>query len=141
MSCVLTDSHNAMGTNSYQYAVVYGPDGGFVTGGGWITSPAGACPADTTLSGKANFGFVSKYQKGKTIPDGNTEVNFEVASFNFHSTSYDWLVIAGSKAQYKGTGTINGQGSYKFILTATDGNPDKLRLKVWDTNNNNKSYV
>src|SRR2546427_8433734 len=30
-------------------------------------------------------------------------------------------VVAGARAQYKGTGTINGQGSYKFLLTAIDG--------------------
>ncbi|MCU0487070.1 MAG: hypothetical protein MUC85_13280, partial [Anaerolineales bacterium] len=50
----------------------------------------------------------------------------------FKSTSYDWLVIAGTKAQYKGTGTINGAGEYKFILTAIDGSPDKFRIKIWD---------
>ena len=27
---------------------------------------------------------------------------------NFHSTAYTWLVVSGYKAQYKGTGTING---------------------------------
>ncbi len=28
--------------------VIYDPDGGFVTGGGWINSPAGAYSADPT---------------------------------------------------------------------------------------------
>ena len=57
---------------------------------------------------------------------------------NFNSTSYDWLVIAGAKAQYKGTGVINGSGEYKFILTAVDGQVpggggnDKIRIKIWD---------
>ncbi|MCK5415621.1 MAG: hypothetical protein KAJ35_09595, partial [Thermoplasmata archaeon] len=44
----------------YRYVVVYNTDGGFVTGGGWIDSPEGAYVADETLSGRANFGFVSK---------------------------------------------------------------------------------
>jgi len=39
---------------------VYDPDGGFVTGGGWIWSPAGAYLPDLTMEGKANFGFVSQ---------------------------------------------------------------------------------
>jgi hypothetical protein len=26
-------------------------------------------------------------------------------------SAYEWLVVAGAKAQYKGTGTINGSGS------------------------------
>jgi hypothetical protein len=40
------------------------------------------------------------------------------------------LVVAGSKAMYKGTGTVNGVGGYSFILTAIDGSPDRLRMKI-----------
>jgi len=40
--------------------VVYDASAGFVTGGGWIDSPAGAYFADPDLVGKATFGFVSK---------------------------------------------------------------------------------
>ncbi len=68
--------------------------------GGWITSPAGAYVLDTTLAGKATFGFVSKYQKGATVP-GNTEFQFKVADLNFKSTSYDWLVVAGHRLNTK----------------------------------------
>ena len=46
--------------------------------------------------------------------------------------SYDWLVVAGSKAQFKGTGTINGAGNYGFLLIAIDGTPDRFRMKIWD---------
>ena len=59
---------------------------------------------------------------------------------NFHSTSYQWLVVSGPKAQYKGAGTINGGGSYNFMLTATDGQVaggggvDKFRIKITDAN-------
>ena len=64
-------------------AVVYDPSAGFVTGGGWIDSPAGAYAADTSLSGKATFGFVSKYKKGANVPDGNTEFQFNAGDLNF----------------------------------------------------------
>jgi hypothetical protein len=90
------------------------------------------------LIGKANFGFVSKYQKGATVPTGQTEFQFKAGSFNFHSADYQWLLVAGCKAQYKGTGTVNGVAGYGFLLTATDGNicasktTDKFRIKVWD---------
>ena len=114
-------------------AVTYDPNAGFVTGGGTITSPAGAYPADPTLSGQANFGFVSKYQKGQSTPTGQTEFQFQTAKFNFHSELYDWLVVAGTKAQYKGTGTVNGADGYSFMITAVDGSPDKFRMKVWNT--------
>jgi hypothetical protein len=129
----ITDAAGESASATFQYVVIYDPNGGFVTGGGWINSPAGAYTADPTLIGKATFGFISKYQKGANVPTGNTEFQFKVADLNFKSTSYDWLVIAGSKAQYKGTGTINGTGEYKFMLTAIDGTPDKFRIKIWDT--------
>ena len=122
-----------------RYFVVYDPDGGFVTGGGWIDSPAGAYSPDPSLAGKANFGFNAKYQKGKSIPTGQTEFNFKVANVNFHSSSYEWLVVAGAKAQFKGTGTINGIGNYGFIITIIDGDlrgrgfPDMFRIKIWDS--------
>jgi hypothetical protein len=110
-------------TEYFRYVVVYDQDGGFVTGGGWINSPIEAYTADPTLEGKASFGFVSKYKKGADTPSGNTEFQFKAGDLNFHSNDYDWLVIAGAKAQYKGTGTINGAGSYGFKLFAID---DKL---------------
>ena len=114
--------------------VVFDPSAGFVTGGGWINSPAGAYAADASLTGKANFGFVSKYKKGATVPEGQTEFQLHFASFNFQSTSYQWLVVSanGTKAQYKGNGTVNGNGSYGFLLTAYD-EPDKFRIKIWNT--------
>jgi hypothetical protein len=111
--------------------IIYDPSGGFVTGGGWIDSPAGAYVPDPTLTGKANFGFVSKYKKGATVPTGNTEFQFKAGDLNFHSSSYDWLVITGSNyARFKGEGTINGAGVYKFMLWAGDADPDTFRIKI-----------
>ncbi len=113
--------------------VVYNLDGGFVTGGGWIDSPADSYNPEPSLTGKANFGFVSKYKKGASIPSGNTEFQFHAADLNFHSSSYNWLVVNqdGTNAQFKGLGTINGQGEYKFMLWAGDDEPDTFRIKIW----------
>jgi hypothetical protein len=123
------DSHSLVYS---QYIVVYDPSAGFVTGGGWIISPVGAYQPDTSLTGKASFGFVSKYKKGATVPDGNTQFQFKVADLNFHSTSYDWLVVSNDKAKYKGTGTINGEGEYKFMISAIDDDEgDQFRIKIW----------
>jgi hypothetical protein len=134
----LTDGAGLSGQSVYQYVVVYDPAGGYVTGGGWINSPAGAYAPDPTIAGKATFGFVSKYQKGATVPTGNTQFNFHAAGMDFRSTSYQWLVIAGPQAKYKGLGRINGQGDYGFLLSAIDGQAngdgglDKFRIKIWD---------
>jgi PKD repeat protein len=119
-------------------AVVYDPSAGFVTGGGWINSLAGAYMPDLSLTGKATFGFVAKYQKGANIPSGNTSFQFDLAGMAFASQSYEWLVVnqGGSNAQFKGNGTINGaldpNGlAYKFILWASDGTPDTFRIRIW----------
>ena len=94
--------------------------------------------ADPALTGKATFGFVSKYQKGSSVPTGNTEFQFKAGNLNFKATAFDWLVIAGAQAQFKGTGTINGAGDYGFMLTAIDGQLnggggiDRFRIKIWD---------
>jgi hypothetical protein len=138
ITLTLTDAAGETASAISEYVVIYDRSAGFVTGGGWINSPAGAYTADPSLTGKATFGFISKYQKGANVPTGNTEFQFKVGNLNFSSTAYDWLVIAGAKAQYKGVGTINGIGSYRFMLTAIDGQilggggVDKFRIKIWD---------
>ncbi len=58
---------------------------------------------------------------------------------NFHSTSYQWLVISGPRAQYKGDGTVNGEPGFRFLLTAIDGDRtggdgiDRFRMKIIHT--------
>lgn len=138
VTLTVADDDGESASAVFEYIVVYDPNGGFVTGGGWIDSPAGAYTADPSLAGKANFGFVSRYQPGNTLPGGSTEFQFKAGGLTFRSTVYDWLVVAGSKAQFKGEGTLNGTGNYGFLLTATDGQlnggggVDKFRIKIWD---------
>jgi uncharacterized delta-60 repeat protein len=139
----LSDGDGGVAQTLFQYVVVYDPAAGFVTGGGWIDSPAGADPLNLGLVGKANVGFVSRYQKGATVPTGQTEFQFKLAGLNFHSSQYEWLVVAGAKSKFAGTGSINGSGNYGFMITATDGQIsggggiDKFRIKIWDKSNGN----
>jgi hypothetical protein len=134
----IADDDTGSASADCQYVVVYDPSAGFVTGGGWITSPAGAYMADPALTGRANFGFVSKYKRGQSVPDGQTQFQFQAGNLNFHSTAYQWLVVSGAKATYKGWGAINGSGNYGFLLSAIDGQRtggggiDKFRIKIWD---------
>jgi VCBS repeat-containing protein len=119
-------------------AVVYDPSAGFVTGGGWIDSPAGAYLPDPSLAGKATFGFVSKYKKGASVPTGTTQFQFDVAGLSFYSETYEWLLVnkAGTNAQFKGSGLINdgldpNGNEYRFMLWAADGSPDTFRIRIW----------
>ncbi|MBI4550758.1 MAG: DUF5011 domain-containing protein [Candidatus Latescibacteria bacterium] len=132
----VTDDDGGAGEAAFQFVVIYDPSAGFVTGGGWFTSPPGAYPANPTLTGKATVGFVSKYLPGATIPSGNTQFQFKAGDLTFKSTQYEWLVVAGAQAKFKGSGTINGSGSYTFQVSATDGQVsggggvDKFRIKI-----------
>ena len=137
----LTDVGSHVVEAIHKYIVIYDPDGGFVTGGGWINSPEGAYKPDPLLSGKATFGFVAKYKKGSIISDGNTEFQFNAADLHFKSTDYEWLVVAGSMAQFKGIGTINNIGDYGFLLSVIDADLtpstdiDRFRIKIWERDN------
>jgi hypothetical protein len=133
------------------YLVVYDAASGFVTGGGWFDSPKGAClwmacASDVETTGRATFGFVSRYNQGATTPTGNTEFQFKAGHLNFSSTKYQWLVVAGSRAQFKGEGTINGAGTYGFLVTAIDGalpgsgGLDRFRIKLWEKSSGTVVY-
>ena len=37
----------------------------------------------------------------------------------------------GTNAQFKGSGTINGEDDYKFMLWAGDDEPDTFRIRIW----------
>jgi len=133
----VTDNDGGADQSVFEFVVVFDVVAGFVTGGGWIDSPAGAYPAEPGLAGKATFGFVSRYHKGASVPSGNLEFNFRIADLQFHSTSHDWLVVSGSKVRFKGSGTINGAGDFAFLVSAVDGDvsgdgADTFRIKIWD---------
>jgi hypothetical protein len=142
----LTDKDGGSDVRTLSEFIVVYSGSGFVTGGGWINSPAGAYLPNPAVTGRASFGFVSKYLPGRTTPDGQTEFQFQAGALNFHSTQYDWLVVSGWKAQYHGTGTINGVGGYSFTLTAYDGDQpgggsiDRFRIKIWDALTNAVVY-
>ncbi|MGH2446067.1 MAG: hypothetical protein ACRDGD_08525 [Candidatus Limnocylindria bacterium] len=101
-----------------------------------LAAIAGAYKADPTVSGKARFAFVSKYKKGRSVPDGNTRFTFRAADLKFESTAYDYLIVNknDSRAQFKGTGTIDGAGTYGFMVWAIDDDEDSdtFRIHIWD---------
>ncbi len=75
------------------------------------------------------------------MPTGSTEFQFKAAGLNFHSSSYDWLIVTGNDyARFKGSGTLNGAlapngAEYRFMLWAGDGSgpggEDTFRIRIW----------
>ena len=144
VNLTVSDQTGLEAQSIFRYVVIYDPNSGFVTGGGWINSPAGAYVPNPLLTGKATFGFNSKYNRGASVPTGQTQFTFHAAGMDFHSDNYEWLVVSGAKARYKGSGTMNCSGDYGFILIATDGQvkggggTDKFRIKIWDKTKNHQ---
>ena len=113
------------GTNATQY--------GSVTGGGHFDSPAGAYRRNSTLSGKANFGFTSKYDEGDDSPKGN--LNFQFGEMHFKSTNFTAMIfIEDNYVTILGEGTINGEEIVEFQTWAGegmgDGGEDTFRIKI-----------
>lgn len=137
---VVDDQGAAATTTAGEYVVVYDPEGPFVTGGGWFESPPGAKAGSMTAIGRASFGFFSRYRPGTSKPEGRTEFSFKAGELALTSTSYDWLVVSGTRAQLKGVGELNGRPGHRFLVTAIDGAPDRVRIKITDPASNQVVY-
>jgi hypothetical protein len=135
VTVTVADDWGNKGSAEFKWVIVYDPSAGFVTGGGWITSPAGSYLADPMAEGKSSLGFVARYNKGDTAPKGNLAFSFPTAGMELESTGLEWLVVSGSKATFAGSAMVNDMGGYRFVAWATDGRPDRFRLKVWDASN------
>jgi hypothetical protein len=133
----VTDIVGYKNSTTYNFIVVYNPNGGAVIGLGGFNSAAGNFTWKPTKSYAATFGFDSQYvtTKGVTTLQGLSEFVLGTgADLWFQSTSYDWLVVSGNEAIYQGTGTMIGNGTtqYKFIISSLDTNPNKIRVKIWN---------
>jgi hypothetical protein len=137
------DNFGNSGRSTSHPVVIYDPNGGFVTGGGWIYSAPGAAVHVPDASGEAQFAFVSKYHKNATKPKGNVTFIFEAAGIKFTSTSIEYLVVntAGTTAIFKGSGVYNDVGNYKFMIWLEDGKPDTFRIKIWTSRPKNNYVV
>ena len=125
--------------------VLYDPwlgGAGFITGGGTIWSEAGYYKRDTSAFGQASFGFVSRYKKGANTPEGHANFVFYAGGLHFRSSEYDWLVVTGNNAKFKGVGTIDGaSGTCKFMIWAGDDELDTFRIKIWEEVNGSEDIV
>ncbi|HEX8411087.1 MAG TPA: Ig-like domain-containing protein, partial [Thermoanaerobaculia bacterium] len=110
----LSDDDGGAASVTYNSAIVVDANGGSVTGGGNIAS--------------GTFTVNAKYLKGTAT--GNTLFKSDAVAFK--STSYDWLVVSGTSAQYRGTGTANGTAGYAFLMTVTDGTTDAYAIRIWN---------
>ena len=131
----VVDDDGGVGSSALATVIVFDAAAGFVGGLGYFESPAGAYAADALAAGRATFAFAAWYPDGATVPSGKAAVALRAARLTFDSTSYDWLVIEGARADLSGLGRVNGVGGYAFRLSVIDGREvsgdDRLRLRIW----------
>jgi hypothetical protein len=126
--------------------VIYDPNGGYTYGGGWFASPGGTLKSDATATGKANFGYAVNYFKGAVNPKGETQFELKVGDLEYNALNFEYLSVAGARAQIKGTGKITGgQSGINFIMTVIDGaldgtGIDKVRIKIYNRNTGQVYY-
>jgi len=130
----VTDDRGAQSSDNTM-VVVYDPDTGSATGGGWFWSGAGNLKNNPESEGKATFGFVVKYKH--EAADGNLEFQYHVGDINLKSKDITWLLVSSVNANFQGEGTINGEGLYTFRMLATDGDqaggqPDEFTIRIWE---------
>jgi hypothetical protein len=127
---------------TYEFVVIYDPSAGFVTGSSTI-KVLGSYLANPTSTYSGKLGFNTKYKKDGTL-ESETEFELTGVKFHFHSYNAAWMVVNGYKAEYQGTGSVEGSSHlYGFTVSVIDGQAaggggiDKIRLSIWDITNGN----
>jgi hypothetical protein len=102
-----------------------------LSGSGSVVSPANACllSARCGVDSTAVYNVNAKYAKGATRP--TVCIAYSAAGFSLTASSADWFAAANGSGSIQGTGKVNGVGGYTYRLSAVDGRPDSIDLKVW----------
>ena len=121
VTVTVTDDSEASGSST-AFAAVYEPTNGVAAGAGWFAEAQAP-------RGKAFFGFVCRSVWWSGSPWGQTRLR--VGDMVFRSTGYDWLSVAedGSAAWFAGSGTVNGEGDYYFMVEAGE---DAVWITIFD---------
>jgi uncharacterized delta-60 repeat protein len=134
VTLTVTDQRGASGSaTAIPGVVVYELIVGGITGSGLINGPP-LMVAAATPAGQVRFRLAAKYAANRTVPQGVTVLQFKSTHRTFRSTALDWLVVSGDTAWCEGTGTIDGAGSYGFLVAASGGGggAGKVRIRIWD---------
>lgn len=128
ITLTVTDNNGGVETKPFEFISVYNPTPqGLFTAGSNFISPAGS-----GLSGLARFGLSYKYLGG--VPVENRQFTMKATNFEFNAITTTSLVISNGKGTLTGTGTVNGLGTYDFLVTGLDnGDTIRIRIKQGDT--------
>ncbi|MCU0343334.1 MAG: 5'-nucleotidase C-terminal domain-containing protein [Ignavibacterium sp.] len=108
-----------------------------VIGAGWMNSSQGSYHLNKSLCDKLFFEFHMIDRGLMYQPFGKVTIRYPHANLTFKSNECEWLLLDNKTATLTGTGKINNQGNYGYMLVAND-QPDKLRIVIWDKNDGDK---
>lgn len=94
-------------------------------------------PSLEMITAKLYFEFHGLDRGLNYNPAGRINLTIPKLGMLFRSSSIDWLLVENNNALLRGSGKINFRGNYGYIILALN-NPDKLRVIIWDKNDNDK---
>ena len=134
------------GPTASRTIVAYDPAPGTTAGTGWFISPHGAQMLAGIRMGQAEFSFVLPTVESASASKVKPRLNFIAAGLSFRSENFRRVAMQGARAQFEGSGTINGTGDYMFTLDITAGiggerEPGRFGLKIWHIDPATKAAV
>ncbi len=108
-----------------------------VIGAGWMNSSQGSYQLNKAFCDKLFFEFHMIDRGLMYQPFGKVTIRYPQANLTFKSNECEWLLLDNKTATLTGTGKINNQENYGYMLVAYD-QPDKLRIVIWDKNDDDK---
>ena len=96
------------------------PTTGFVIGGGWFQSPAGAISQSPQVEEKAILALRAVQRKEDEHPKGNATLTIPRANFRFVSRQHEWMSVNENTAIIKGTGTLNREEGFSYVISVMD---------------------
>ncbi|WP_090797798.1 NucA/NucB deoxyribonuclease domain-containing protein [Asanoa ishikariensis] len=144
---VATDDDGGQGGGDPVMIVVYDPLEGQANIDGSTATPSGALVANPTITDWTWLHYAGAYQRlGGTIPSGASKAWVGNTAFRLEASAMEWLVITeDGKVASRGTGAVNGQTGYTWVLYGWDActgsnrpgcqniSQDQARLVVWRT--------
>ena len=94
---------------------------------------------------KAHFTFRADFPSGGFVPNGSVRLWIPNGDKNFEGSTIQMLVVSGNRAEFWGTGTLNGTPA-RFRITAVDGNAhhdglgDAIRVELWNASGTTLLY-
>lgn len=118
--------------------VVYGAvSGGGAAGSGAFHPHTQTAPRRAGSSGTATFAFYAPGAAAPAAVPARPGLQFQAGTLHFRSDSIAPLSSRNQRAQFEGSGKLNGLGGYRFRLTATAGSqagpaqPSRFGLRIW----------